>query len=122
MPEFFVPGAVSLQEAEKVWQATKELAEQQTGWIVTNRRIFRLEYTHGGKDYVAEVGQTEPRTGEPGPRHPWVERLPRLHSQTRSGSWRTNHGWRTAADRRLQLDRHDWPGNRLARRTRNPHG
>jgi hypothetical protein len=65
MPEFFVPGAASLQEAEKVWQATKKFAEEQTGWIVTNRRIFRLEYTHGGKDYVAEVGQTEPRTGEP---------------------------------------------------------
>jgi hypothetical protein len=65
MPEFFVPGAASLQEAEKVWQATKKVAEEQTGWIVTNRRIFRLEYTHGGRDYVAEVGQTEPRTGEP---------------------------------------------------------
>jgi hypothetical protein len=31
MPEFFVPGAASLQEAEKVWQATKKLAEEQTG-------------------------------------------------------------------------------------------
>jgi hypothetical protein len=65
MTEFFVPGAASLQEAERVWQATKKVAEEQTGWIVTNRRIFRLEYTHGGRDYVAEVGQTEPRTGEP---------------------------------------------------------
>jgi hypothetical protein len=66
MPEFFVPGAVSLQEAEKVWQATKKFAEEQTGWIVTNRRIFRLEYTHGGKDYVAErTGAEVAQTGAP---------------------------------------------------------
>src|SRR5438876_11590928 len=56
MPEFFVPGAVSLQEAEKVWQATKKFAEEQTGWIVTNRRIFRLEYSTG-------AGTTSPRLG-----------------------------------------------------------
>src|SRR5438552_1556027 len=56
MPEFFVPGAASLQEAEKVWQATKRFAEEQTGWIVTNRRIFRLEYTHG-------IRTTSPRLG-----------------------------------------------------------
>ena len=27
MPAFFVPGAASLREAEKVWQATKRFAE-----------------------------------------------------------------------------------------------
>ena len=31
MPEFFGPGAASLQEAEKVWQATKKFAEEETG-------------------------------------------------------------------------------------------
>lgn len=64
MPEFFVPHASSPEQAEQVWQATKKFAEEQTGWEVTDRRIFKVEFTHDGKDYVAEVGQPEPQSGE----------------------------------------------------------
>ena len=64
MPKFFLPGTHSPEDAEEIWQATKKSCGEQTGWQVTDRRIFRIEYTHNGKDYVAEVGQIAPEQGE----------------------------------------------------------
>jgi hypothetical protein len=65
MPEFFVPHTETPEQAEEVWEATKRFAEEQLGWGISERRIFRVEYTHDGKDEEAEVGKTERRQKEP---------------------------------------------------------
>jgi hypothetical protein len=65
MPSFFVPAARDDAQAEEVWEATRKFARDQLGWEVGERRIFRIEYTHDGQDLVAQVGEQEPRQGEP---------------------------------------------------------
>lgn len=65
MPEFFVPRAESPEQAEEIWQAIKQMSEAETGWAVTDRRIFRVEYRHNGRDEWAEVGEVF-RFGDPG--------------------------------------------------------
>jgi hypothetical protein len=65
LPEFFVPHTESRKQAEEVWQATRKFAEEQLGWAVSDRRIFRIEYRHNGKEEEAEVGKTERRQREP---------------------------------------------------------
>ena len=62
--KFFVPAAVNDDEAERVWKATRDFAQNQLAWAVADRRIFQLNYQHDGKPYVAEVGKPDPRTGE----------------------------------------------------------
>ena len=64
MPLFFVPGADGPDAAEEVWQATKSFAEEQTGFEVSDRRIFHVDYRHNEQDFEAQVGEVEPRTGE----------------------------------------------------------
>ena len=62
--EFFIPGAGSAGRAEWILAAIKKSAEENTGCAISESRIFRLEYTHEGRDYIAEVGEPEPLTGE----------------------------------------------------------
>jgi hypothetical protein len=62
--KFFIPGAGSVGRAEWILAAIKKSAEENTGCVISESRIFRLEYTHEGRDYIAEVGEPEPLTGE----------------------------------------------------------
>lgn len=62
--DFFVPAADSPDQAEKVWQATRQFAKDNLGWEVGDRRIFRLSGMHEGKHIVCEVGKLEPYGGE----------------------------------------------------------
>jgi hypothetical protein len=62
--KFFIPGAGSAEQAETTLASIKKFAERTTGYTISESRIFRLEYTHAGRDYVAEVGEVETRTGE----------------------------------------------------------
>jgi hypothetical protein len=55
--KFFVPGAATRSDAERVWQATRHFAEAQFTWAVSSRRIYRLDYLHNGERHIAEVGQ-----------------------------------------------------------------
>jgi hypothetical protein len=64
VPPFFVPGADDPELAEQVWHSTRSFAEEQTGWEVSDRRIFRVEYRHNEQDLESQVGQPEPVTGE----------------------------------------------------------
>lgn len=64
MMDFFVPAADSPDEAEKVWQATRQFAKDNLGWEVGDRRIFRLSGIHAGERIVCEVGKAEPYGGE----------------------------------------------------------
>ena len=65
MPAFFVPGAEDDPDlAERIWLTTKLFAQEQTGWEVSDRRVFRVEFVHNGQELAAEVGQTEPLEGE----------------------------------------------------------
>jgi len=66
-PEYLEEPAEPIDDAtaEDMLQAVRKFARETTGWgDPSDRRIYRIEYTHGGKDYVAEVGRPEPRTGE----------------------------------------------------------
>jgi hypothetical protein len=56
-PQFFVHGARDPDGSEVIWNATKAFVEDKQGLVgVTNRRIFRLDYVHGGKHMEAQVG------------------------------------------------------------------
>lgn len=55
--KFFLPHATDPASAETAYNAIKQFAEELTGWKVSNRRIYRLEFVHNGKHYTAEVGQ-----------------------------------------------------------------
>ena len=66
--KFFVPEMTDAEQAEQVWQAAKKFAEQTLGWKVTDRRIFRLSYIHGGESYEAEVGKSQHREDSSGRR------------------------------------------------------
>ena len=62
--DFSVPAADSPDQAEKVWQATRQFAKDNLGWEVGDRRIFRLTGMHEGKSIECEVGKLEPYGGE----------------------------------------------------------
>ena len=63
-PAFFVPAAENEEQAEEVWAGVRRFLDE-GGYPTTDRRLFRLEFTHKGKSVVAEVGQPEPELGEP---------------------------------------------------------
>ena len=60
--KFFIPGAESPRRAEEIWNDTRSRLEDDFG-KVRDRRVFRLDYRHGAKDLVAEVGETDPKRG-----------------------------------------------------------
>ena len=59
---FFVPGASSPEEAEKVYQSF--VAFNRANYPVRERRIYAIGYTHEKKGYTAIVGEQEERTGD----------------------------------------------------------
>ncbi len=61
--EFFVPACDSAEEAEKVWEATRTFAQENLGWEVSGKRIFRITGVHDGKAIDCEVGKAEPYEG-----------------------------------------------------------
>jgi hypothetical protein len=60
MPIFFLPGFDDPDVAEQHYAAIKKFAEKQTGWRVSDRRVFRIEYVHNGEDMYAQVGKAHP--------------------------------------------------------------
>jgi allophanate hydrolase subunit 1 len=62
--KFFVPRAKTPEKAEQIYEATKKFAEHTLGWEISERRIFRIEYWHNGKEHVAEVGAITNVNGE----------------------------------------------------------
>src|SRR6266571_2400387 len=62
--KFFVPHAKGNEQEQRVYDAIKTFAGETLGWDVSDRKIFSIRYKHDGKDYYAEVGQTEKVEGE----------------------------------------------------------
>lgn len=53
--KFFVPAADSPEQAERVWQATRDFMRQQ-GHAPSERRIYSMKYWHDGKECFDVVG------------------------------------------------------------------
>jgi len=62
--KFFVPAADTDEERNQIFDRARKTARMTVGWAATERKIYRLSYNHDGRDYVATVGEMEPRTGE----------------------------------------------------------
>lgn len=56
--KFFVPAADSPEQAERVWQATRDFMIQQ-GFDTTGRRIYSMKYWHNGKECFDRVGEPD---------------------------------------------------------------
>ena len=64
MPQFFLPGTEDAQEAENVLAAIAKFVRRP----VPKRRLFRVAYTHNGRNMVAEIGEEpDPYYCESGP-------------------------------------------------------
>lgn len=63
MPEFFLPGPEGF-DPEEIYEGIRQGAEQDTGRLATDRRIFKLRYRYNGRDLEAEVGKPDPIEGE----------------------------------------------------------
>lgn len=61
---FFVPATEDDAQAEQIWEATRAFAKEQLAWEISDRRIFQINYQHGSRPFVAEVGRPDPITGE----------------------------------------------------------
>jgi hypothetical protein len=62
--KFFVPGADSEEQRQEIFDSARKTAKTTVGWAATERKIYRLSYNHDGMEYMATVGEMEPRTGE----------------------------------------------------------
>lgn len=62
--KFFLPHAGTADMAEQTFKATKLFAKDNLGWNISDRRIFRIEYVHEGKNHKAEVGKVTDVNGE----------------------------------------------------------
>jgi hypothetical protein len=62
--KFYIPYTKNSKEAEDIFESVKKFAVQQMGWTVSDRRIKSIQYNHDGKDFIAEIGKKEDRTGE----------------------------------------------------------
>jgi hypothetical protein len=58
-----MPHAKDEKEAEEAYKWIKTFVSSNVS-KPSERRIFRITYTHCGQEYVAEVGQQEPRIGK----------------------------------------------------------
>jgi hypothetical protein len=56
--KFFVPHADSPEQAERVWQATRDFLID-NGFQVSERRIYSMRYQHDGKDCFDKVGEMD---------------------------------------------------------------
>ena len=63
--KFFIPAAKDKETESSVYEGIKKHAKDIVGWDIEERRIYRIKYEHGGKRYVATVGETDERVREP---------------------------------------------------------
>ena len=53
--KFFIPAAEDATQAEEVYQSIRRFVSEQVGRL-TNKRIFLIQFSHGGKQYNLAVG------------------------------------------------------------------
>jgi hypothetical protein len=61
--KFAIPD-LSADNAEQIWQATKQALEAQLRWKLSGRRIACLTYRAGAEERLTAVGAIEPSLGE----------------------------------------------------------
>ena len=61
--KFFIPYTESDEQAAKIYEAIKSVASSM-GWVITGKRIRRIEWSREDKAYTAVIGQVEARVGE----------------------------------------------------------
>lgn len=57
MADFFIPLAKDKEQEKRVLNSIIEFNKEQLGAEVDSQRIQKLDYTHDGKNYIAEVGK-----------------------------------------------------------------
>ena len=62
--KFFIPHTNGPEQEKTIYDAIRSSARERTGWDIHNEKVYKLEYTHEGINYIAEVGQREKRQGE----------------------------------------------------------
>jgi hypothetical protein len=62
--KFFIPHAEGPEQENMVYSRIRSNARENTGWEIHNDKIYLLEYTHEGKNYIAEVGKIDKQAGE----------------------------------------------------------
>ena len=62
--KFFIPDAKDESDAEQVYERTKKIAGETLGWPVSERRIQSITFRDKQQTVQAEVGKTDPITGE----------------------------------------------------------
>lgn len=62
--KFFIPHAETPEASERIYQVIKAFAQITTKYDISERRIFRIEYTHNGIKHEAEVGAISTANGE----------------------------------------------------------
>jgi hypothetical protein len=62
--KFFIPTAKDDTKGEELYEAITKFAQETTGWKISNRRIFSIDYFHEHKEYHVEVGKPDPMIGE----------------------------------------------------------
>jgi hypothetical protein len=61
---FFIPQIPDEAEAENLRNASKLFCEQETLFLISERRIQKLRYVHERKERTAQVGEVHGRIGE----------------------------------------------------------
>ena len=57
--KFFIPHTENETKQEDVYTSIVKFAEETTGWVISDKRIFSLRYFHNGKEHYSEVGKKE---------------------------------------------------------------
>lgn len=62
--KFFIPFAESDKEAESVYDSIKEFLRTEYSRFSSDERIYRIEFTRDGIDYIETVGDCSQVNGE----------------------------------------------------------
>ena len=62
--KFFLPQVQKDDKAEELYQGVKAFNKDRMNWEISNRRIFRIEYSDKGKIRKDEVGKVTDVNGE----------------------------------------------------------
>ena len=61
--KFFLP-VQNPKIAEESYQAIKNIIEKQSGWPISDKRYYEINYHHDGQELHARVGGPDPLNGE----------------------------------------------------------
>ena len=62
--KFFIPGVPDGKDAERIYEGIKKFATETICWPVSKRKIQSITFRDQKRTVQAEVGKTDPITGE----------------------------------------------------------